>query len=108
MRAAAAAAAACGYPDAVSFDMGGTSTDVCLIRGGRAEPAGLRTVAGLPIRMPSLDVQGKRVHQVGLPYHWGGRGLVKGDVVNDLTAWVGDPNVSIHEGKAFVCNVEKA
>jgi formate dehydrogenase major subunit len=31
-----------------------------------------------------------------------------GDVVNDLTAWVGDPIVSIHEGKAFVCNVEKA
>jgi formate dehydrogenase major subunit len=29
-------------------------------------------------------------------------------VVNDLTAWVGDPNVSVHEGKAFVCNVEKA
>jgi formate dehydrogenase major subunit len=29
-------------------------------------------------------------------------------VVNMLTAMVGDPNVSIHEGKAFVCNVEKA
>ena len=39
VRAAAAVAAACGYPDAVSFDMGGTSTDVCLIRGGVPEPA---------------------------------------------------------------------
>jgi hypothetical protein len=29
-------------------------------------------------------------------------------VVNNLTSWVGDPNVSIHEGKTFVCNVEKA
>ena len=38
----------------------------------------------------------------------GWSGLSTGDVVNDLTAWVGDPNVSIHEGKAFVCNVEKA
>jgi len=28
--------------------------------------------------------------------------------VNDLTAWIGDPNVSMHEGKAFLCNVEKA
>jgi formate dehydrogenase major subunit len=28
--------------------------------------------------------------------------------VNELTSLVGDPNVSIHEGKAFVCNVEKA
>ena len=35
-----------GIPDAVTFDMGGTSTDVCLIRGGRPEPAAQRTVAG--------------------------------------------------------------
>ncbi len=54
--AAAAAAQAAGWDDCVSFDMGGTSTDVCLVRGGRPEPAAERTVAGLPIRMPSLDV----------------------------------------------------
>jgi N-methylhydantoinase A/oxoprolinase/acetone carboxylase beta subunit len=54
--AAASAAAAAGYGDCVSFDMGGTSTDVCLIRGGRPEPAAERRVAGLPIRMPALDV----------------------------------------------------
>jgi N-methylhydantoinase A/oxoprolinase/acetone carboxylase beta subunit len=50
------AALAAGYPDCVTFDMGGTSTDVCLIRDGRPEPAAQRRVAGLPIRMPSLDV----------------------------------------------------
>ncbi|HEV2993567.1 MAG TPA: hydantoinase/oxoprolinase family protein, partial [Acidimicrobiia bacterium] len=55
-RAAAAVAAACGYPDAVSFDMGGTSTDVCLIRGGLPLPAPSRAVAGYPIRLPALDV----------------------------------------------------
>jgi N-methylhydantoinase A/oxoprolinase/acetone carboxylase beta subunit len=55
-RAAAAIAAACGFPDAVSFDMGGTSTDVCLIAGGAPEPAAQRTVAGLPVRMPALDI----------------------------------------------------
>ena len=54
--AGAAAALAAGFPDAVTFDMGGTSTDVCLVRGGAPEPAGERRVAGLPIRMPSLDV----------------------------------------------------
>jgi N-methylhydantoinase A/oxoprolinase/acetone carboxylase beta subunit len=54
--AAAVAAAAAGFPDAVTFDMGGTSTDVCLVRHGRPEPAAERQVAGLPIRMPSLDV----------------------------------------------------
>src|SRR6202011_877610 len=54
--AASAAAAAAGYPDAVTLDMGGTSTDVCLIRDGRPAPASQRMVAGLPIRMPALDV----------------------------------------------------
>ncbi|HLY83463.1 MAG TPA: hydantoinase/oxoprolinase family protein [Acidimicrobiales bacterium] len=54
--AACAAATAAGFPDAVTFDMGGTSTDVCLIRDGRPQPAAQRTVAGFPIRMPSLDV----------------------------------------------------
>jgi N-methylhydantoinase A/oxoprolinase/acetone carboxylase beta subunit len=54
--AAAQAAGAAGFADCVTLDMGGTSTDVCLIRGGRPEPAGQRRVAGLPIRMPSLDV----------------------------------------------------
>jgi N-methylhydantoinase A/oxoprolinase/acetone carboxylase beta subunit len=54
--AASQAAAAAGFADCVTLDMGGTSTDVCLIRGGRPEPAAQRRVAGLPIRMPSLDV----------------------------------------------------
>ena len=56
VRAGAAVAAACGYPDAVTFDMGGTSTDVCLVRGGVPEPAPGREVAGLPVRLPSLDI----------------------------------------------------
>ena len=56
VRAAAAVAAACGFPDAVSFDMGGTSTDVCLIRGGMPEPSPVHEVAGLPVRVPGLDV----------------------------------------------------
>jgi N-methylhydantoinase A/oxoprolinase/acetone carboxylase beta subunit len=54
--AASHAGSAAGFADCVTLDMGGTSTDVCLIRGGRPEPAAQRRVAGLPIRMPSLDV----------------------------------------------------
>jgi N-methylhydantoinase A len=56
VRAGAAVALECGYPDAVSFDMGGTSTDVCLVRGGVPEPAPSRIVAGYPIRLPALDI----------------------------------------------------
>jgi N-methylhydantoinase A/oxoprolinase/acetone carboxylase beta subunit len=56
VRAAVAAALANGERDAVTFDMGGTSTDVCLVLDGVPEPAAERAVAGLPIRMPSIDV----------------------------------------------------
>ncbi|HTL85769.1 MAG TPA: hydantoinase/oxoprolinase family protein [Acidimicrobiia bacterium] len=56
VHAAAAIATACGFPDAVSFDMGGTSTDVCLIRGGVPDAAAQRTIAGFPVRLPALDV----------------------------------------------------
>jgi N-methylhydantoinase A/oxoprolinase/acetone carboxylase beta subunit len=56
VRAGAAFAAMAGFPDAVTFDMGGTSTDVCLVLGGVPEPAPERVVAGFPVRLPSLDV----------------------------------------------------
>jgi formate dehydrogenase major subunit len=59
-------------------------------------------------RMPSLDVDGRRVHQVGLPYHWGYRGLVKGDVVNDLLAISEEPNVRIFESKGLTCSVRRS
>ena len=54
--AGAAAAVASGFRNAVTFDMGGTSTDVCLVLDGVPAPAGEREVAGYPIRQPSLDV----------------------------------------------------
>ncbi len=57
---AARLAALAGIDDAIAFDMGGTSTDVCLIKAGRAERASERTVAGLPIRLPTVDL-----HTVG-------------------------------------------
>ena len=46
-------------------------------------------------RMRPLVVQGRTLHQVGLPYHFGGHGLVRGDVVNDLVAISEEPNVRI-------------
>ena len=69
--------------------------------------ASVRAKALVTRRMRPFTIDGKRVHQVGMPWHWGFQGVVTGDVTNELTALVGDPNVSIHEGKAFVCNVER-
>jgi N-methylhydantoinase A/oxoprolinase/acetone carboxylase beta subunit len=56
VRAGAAAAAANGFSDAITFDMGGTSTDVCLVVGGTPAPAAERQVAGFTVRFPALDV----------------------------------------------------
>jgi formate dehydrogenase major subunit len=58
-------------------------------------------------RIRPIFSQGRTVHQVGLPYHFGGRGLVTGDVVNDLVAISEEPNVRIMESKALVCRVER-
>jgi formate dehydrogenase major subunit len=57
-------------------------------------------------RMRSLWVDGRRLHQVGIPYHWGYKGRVKGDIANDLVAISEEPNVRIMESKALVCNIE--
>jgi formate dehydrogenase major subunit len=57
-------------------------------------------------RMRPMWVEGRTVHQVGLPYHWGYKGLVKGDVTNDLLAISEEPNVRIMETKALVCNIQ--
>jgi formate dehydrogenase major subunit len=68
----------------------------------------VRAKALVTRRLRPFTIDGKVVHQVGMPWHWGWEGVSVGDVVNELTALVGDPNVTIHEGKAFVCNVERA
>ena len=57
-------------------------------------------------RMRPLWVEGRTVHQVGLPYHWGYNGLAKGDVANDLLVISEEPNVRIMETKALVCDIE--
>src|SRR5213076_2975240 len=90
---------------ALAEEKGISNTDWVIISTPRAR---VRAKALVTDRIGVLHVAGKRIHHVGMPWHWGWAGLSIGDVVNDLTAWVGDPNVSIHEGKAFVCNVEKA
>jgi formate dehydrogenase major subunit len=67
----------------------------------------IRARALVTSRLRPLRIGERIIHQVGMPWHWGWQGLVTGDAVNELTPMVGDPNVSIHEAKAFLCNVEK-
>jgi hypothetical protein len=54
-----------------------------------------------PLRVGS----GRVVHQVAMPFHWGGNGPIKGDSANDLLAISGEPNVTIMETKALTCAI---
>lgn len=56
-------------------------------------------------RVKPLHVAGRTVHQVGVPYHWGRKGLVKGDSANELLPLVLDLNVHIAEYKAATCDI---
>lgn len=69
----------------------------------------IKAVAVVTKRVASLDVDGKRVHTVGLPNHWGFVGVAKpGYLVNTLTPFVGDANTQTPEFKSFTVNIEKA
>jgi formate dehydrogenase major subunit len=56
-------------------------------------------------RLKPLKVEGRTVHQVWLPYHWGSGGLVTGDSANDLFGISLDPNVLIQESKVGTCDL---
>jgi formate dehydrogenase major subunit len=85
-------------------EIGVNNTDWVVISTPRGSIRAKALVTG---RIRPYQLKEKRVHHVGLPWHWGYKGLVTGDVVNNLSALVGDPNVTIHEAKVFVCQVTK-
>jgi formate dehydrogenase-N alpha subunit len=68
----------------------------------------IEALAVVTKRFQAITVEGKTVHQVGIPWHWGYAGRVTGDSGNVLTPHVGDANTSIPESKSFLCKVEKA
>ena len=45
-----------GYTNLITFDMGGTSTDVCLVTDGKAQLTQEYSIDGLPIRVPLIDI----------------------------------------------------
>jgi formate dehydrogenase major subunit len=56
-------------------------------------------------RIRPLEVQGRTLHQVGLPWHWGPNGYTTGDAANELAHLALDPNVHIQEVKAMACDI---
>ena len=77
------------FENAIAFDMGGTSTDVCLLPGGRAARVAERVVGGFPVRLPTVDL-----HTVGA----GGGSLVRRDAGGAIR--VGPESAGAHPGPA--------
>lgn len=69
----------------------------------------IRATAVVTRRLRPLEVDGKTVHTIGVPLHWGFVGVAKqGYLANRLTPFVGDANTQTPEYKAFLVNIEKA
>jgi formate dehydrogenase major subunit len=80
--------------------------DRVVVSSNRGEITGVAVVTK---RIKALEVDGKVVHHVGIPIHWGFTGVArKGHLANVLTPFVGDANVQTPEFKAFLVDIEKA
>jgi formate dehydrogenase major subunit len=79
--------------------------DMVKVRSNRGEVIAACVVTK---RMRGLDVNGAKVHHVGIPIHWGFKGVTQnGYLANALTPFVGDANSQTPEFKAFLVNIEK-
>ena len=91
-------------PPELAAELGIRNRDWVVLSTARGE---IETRALVTERLRPFEIDGRRVYQIGLPWHFGWKGYATGDVANQLSSVVGDPNTSIHEGKAFTCNLRK-
>jgi formate dehydrogenase major subunit len=91
--------------DALAKDLGIASGDWVKVESNRGF---IKAVAVVTKRLRALQVDGKTLHHVGIPIHWGFKGLAKpGFLANTLTPVVGDGNSQTPEFKSFLVRVEK-
>ena len=67
----------------------------------------IETRALVTERLQPLTIHGRPVHQIGMPWHYGWGGMATGDIANDLSALIEDPNSRIHQAKAFTCDLSR-
>jgi formate dehydrogenase major subunit len=84
--------------------------DECgLVHGGWATVISARNAIEARVlvtdRMTPLQVDGRLIHQVGMPFHWGPNGYAKGDAMNELSSIALDPSSHIQEVKALTIDV---
>jgi formate dehydrogenase major subunit len=80
--------------------------DKVKVRSNRGQ---IEAVAVVTKRIKALECNGQKVHTVGIPNHWGFKGVAKmGYLANTLTPFVGDANTQTPEFKAFIVTIDKA
>jgi formate dehydrogenase major subunit len=91
--------------DALGKELGIVSGDRVKVASNRGY---IKAVAVVTKRLRALQIDGKTLHHVGIPIHWGFKGLAKpGFLANTLTPVVGDANSQTPEFKSFLVSVEK-
>ena len=86
-------------------DKGIKNGDKVKVRSNRGEVIAACVVTK---RIRTLEVNGQKVHHVGIPIHWGFKGVAQnGYLANSLTPFVGDANSQTPEFKAFLVTIEK-
>ncbi len=92
--------------DELAKEKGIKNGDMVKVRSNRGE---VKAAAVVTKRMSVLECDGKKVHTVGIPIHWGFVGVAKdGFLANNLTPYVADANSQTPEYKAVLVNIEKA
>jgi formate dehydrogenase major subunit len=91
-------------PPELAAELGIRNLDWVVLSTARGE---IETRALVTARLRPLEIDGKRIFQIGMPWHYGWKGYATGDIANVLTSVVADPNTSIHENKALTCSLRK-
>jgi formate dehydrogenase major subunit len=91
-------------PPELARELGIANLDWVVLSTARGE---IETRALVTERLRPLEIDGRRIFQIGMPWHFGWKGYATGDIANLLTSVVGDPNTSIHENKALTCALRK-
>lgn len=93
-------------PEELAQDKGIRSGDTVRVTSARGSIEGRAMVTR---RIRAMEVDGRRVHQIGFPIHWGfiGRGRQQGALANLVTPTVVDPNSFAPEYKGFLVKLEK-
>jgi formate dehydrogenase major subunit len=88
-------------------EIGVKSGDYVLVKSAR-KPEGIKVRANVTDRIKPLTINGKVIHEVAMPWHWGFKGLSTGPSANEITIDAVDVSANIPEYKVCLVKVEKA